>query len=61
VRFADHLAALTDRRFQSLDFAHGSLLAHRPGLPQSRPVTDRAQRGDITERDLSICAAIYGN
>ena len=31
VRFADHLAAFTGRRFQAVEFAHGSLLAHRFG------------------------------
>jgi hypothetical protein len=27
--FADHLAALANRRFQSVEFAHGLLLARR--------------------------------
>src|SRR5215467_10219017 len=37
VRFADHLAAFTGRRFQSVEFAHGSLLTHRLG--QITPVS----------------------
>jgi len=41
VRFADHLAAFTDRRFQAIEIGHGSLLARRLGwaASQSRPVT----------------------
>jgi hypothetical protein len=48
VRFPDHLAAFTDRRLQSVEFAHDSLpLISRAGvLPSVGRSPIRAQHGD---------------
>jgi membrane protein DedA with SNARE-associated domain len=52
VGLADHLAALAHRHFQTLEFAHGILLARRPGFA-SVPVSaaSRSARNAVTCRD----------
>jgi hypothetical protein len=46
--FADHLPAFVHRRFQPVQFAHGTLLAGRPGQSRSGPAGNTVARTTVT-------------
>ena len=63
--FADHLPAFAHRRFQPVQFAHGSLLAGRPGQGRSDPgrqcgrthCGDAVLRGQHPGGDVARCGS----